>query len=265
VPVSNHKSRLDEFKLSELIERRVNILIESEFADKSAIGFVIALAQGYNDLKDVFWLHNHLIKFEHSLDSHLSAYNGQYGGMTNFCLKKLVSIAYEFVDLLVENPEVMDHESIRYAESRMKGESLASWNTLKRFSKSGNLDKEAEEFRVFRAIERIRNNVGYHYHGIKNYYLGFDKFVSSGKNLFYVSYGQDMASTRFYFADAATEYRFDELLMSYEVTHEMLIDFIRCLNLGVRYFVESFVESQNTILNGSRPERKQLQKLRGYK
>lgn len=141
------------------------------------------------------------------------------------------------------------------------------FNGMKKLALEQSAELSDKENSIYNCLLKIRNNVGFHYYGTKSFGIGFDQYVKEkgDKAGIYASLGTSAQATRFYFADAATQFAIGKLLTDNEVSFEELIAFIKLMNQSLRYLLESFLDSQNSILNGSRDERRPLRNQRGYK
>lgn len=248
------------YELAPLQALKTNILLN---ADEREAGFIIALATVYNDIKDFFWMFQALLEGQPTNPDEISPTNGQFNGQMNFLIRNLIGVFLEFLVLIEENADVLERESLKFAESRITGNAISYWQELKRLALRQEL--EASETAVYNSIKVIRNSVSYHYFGIKNYLGGFKNYCDArgADSRIYASIGDRMETTRFYFADAATQYRLRQILHDRQVSDSQVMEFIKKMNAALRFFLESYLSGQDALFNGNRETRKGLAKLRG--
>lgn len=110
--------------------------------------------------------------------------------------------------LLEKNQDCLKGESIVNAEKRLTENSQKYWSALKKLAVNEKPDLPEKEKRIVECLVQIRNTVSFHYYGTKNFRNGFQEYISSvgEKAALYTSMGDSMEKTRFYFADAATQF-----------------------------------------------------------
>lgn len=261
-------NKLPNFELAELKKFELNVLTDCTYSTPEELGFVIALSAVFNDMKDLFWTYQILVENKpENIEREISAYNGQYSGMGNFVLRHLIGLFWEFLVLIEKNQNCLKGESIVNAESRLTGDSQKYWNALKKLALTETFDLSEKEKKIVECLVQIRNTVSFHYYGIKNFNNGIQEYIATVKDkaAIYSSMGDNMEKTRFYYADAATQFSMLRLMKAKDTNEAEVVSFIKMMNHALRFLVESFIESQNTILNGNREERRYLVNKRGYK
>lgn len=253
---------LPNYELAELKKFNINVLAEA--SDEEA-GFVIALATFYNDMKDLFWIFQLLDdKKPDNLDI-INTTNGQFNGQVNFILRNLIGIFWEFISLLKKNNKVFEFEAIKYAENRLIGNAKLFWDEMKNLALNDKNNLSPKEQVIVEALVIIRDSISFHYYGTTNHVRGLKDYIEEKKEAaaIYISMGDKLETSRFYFADAATQYRIKTILVGKNLTENEVVDFFKKLNPSVRGLIDSYTDSQDKIKNGNREHKRYFKKLRG--
>lgn len=252
--------------LGDLQKFDINVITSIDFASKEENAFVIALAVVFNDMKDYFWVHQMMVENPPSNPDEISAYRGQVSGMSNFVLKHLIGLFWEFTILLKENQSVLNANTIKFVESKLGKTTKEYWDDLKVISILHKSKMRESDKKVVNCLVKIRNNMSHHYYGIKNFSDGICCYKENGgaDSKTYFSVGDRMEKTRFFFADAASQFYMKKVMDECETNDVEIIEYIKKMNQALRYFVEGYIVLQNKILNGSRDERRSAKKERKF-
>ncbi len=253
---------LPNYNLAPLDQKKTNILTEAPPIES---GFIIALGTFFNDMKDFFWLYQTLVDNRPDNAHEISPHNGQFHGQVNFVLRMLTGIFWEFIELQRKNEKVFNLEAIQYAESRLTGDSKKYWGEMKRMALEEKNDLPDLEKRVLESLVIIRDSVSFHYYGTKNHIQGFENYCNkqADKAAIYSSLGDQLQTTRFYFADASTQFRINQIFEQKNISDKEVISFFLKISPAIRMFLESYLSSQSELLNGNREVRRQLAIKRG--
>jgi hypothetical protein len=187
--------------------------------------FFLVLAVIYNDLKGLVYFDNEYKK-NHKLPERgeISAYAGEYGGMTTQLYKLVAGMINEFLIFLKNHENVYFHPRFQLILLRLPKAVKIQWNDIldAAFERSNKNDSKSIGYKLM----LIRNHVAFHYHQSEKVLRpAYQKFFAD-KNLFgadhaYYSDGGNLQLTRYYYADAAVQrYLFktanDQNKMSYE-------------------------------------------------
>ncbi len=232
-----------------------------EFPD-GVTGFIIALATVYNDLKDTDWICQQLLNNKPKNANQITAQHGQWNGMMCFVFRKYIAILFEFFELLNRNKSVFGQSSIVDTELIMSREYSLYWKNLKDVAFSKNSSSESEAKRIWLVCCEIRNSNAYHYYGISSFSDGFKKYLSStgADARLYMSLGEDMEGSRFFFADAAGQNFYNSIFSKRQITEKQILNFVRLLNGGIMSFLKSFFQIIDGEFSINRDVRRKIQK-----
>ena len=223
----------------------------SEIKDEQDVcSFVLMLALAYNDLKDILRTLDALEKWKIPPPSPPYSqgdlkYFGEIGGMREHAIRLLYGNFCELTKSISENIKVIDLPLFKKVLGLVNKESLAHWESLVRFSK----EQPDENFREI--LERIRNGITYHYHQPKRLLRGYKFFISSeiGDSQLrkpHILRGSGMSSTRFYFADMATQGCFQKLIKELNCkAGENISEMARDVSFSLFWIVERFCQMRS--------------------
>jgi hypothetical protein len=166
-----------------------------EFCD-----FMLALALAYNDYRDVFIAH---VLLDDETPSYLKTPTsalGEFAGIKAHLMRALMGILHELLVVIEKNREIVESQQFARLEKHLRPKARAAWTNVRAATGQKPASNPQTRLLVF-----ARNNVSFHY-GPKALGLGFrSTFTTASAKSPYVSAGSQMATTRFYFADAAAE------------------------------------------------------------
>jgi hypothetical protein len=227
-------------------------------------GFIIALATVYNDFKDTDWVYHQLNSNKPKDLKKIAPIEGQWNGMANFLIRQHVGILYEFFELLKRKRSLFGNAFIQDVELAMGSGYFIHWHNLKTVAFGEDKSSTTKEKRVWLVCMKIRDNVAYHYYGIKNYSEGFElykkRYASDPK--VHCSLGNSLERTRFYFADACTQSKILDLLENHQVTMADLLEQIPVLNSGLRSFLECALKLSSGEMKMNRDIKRDLKRKR---
>ncbi|MFA5780502.1 MAG: hypothetical protein WC947_10250 [Elusimicrobiota bacterium] len=215
---------LYEFRNLKISEINPNIFISNDKQEQEVCNFMLSLALLYNDFKDLVWLSKNLISVKPKEPVEKNSYNGHYGGLVWHLERLYYSLMRELFKIICENIESIKHEMFIETERKLGKEVKTCWQSIIDISNEVNSDNKSldEESKLLKEIfMRIRNNLGYHFapKEIMNGYKTFFKSENGKAEESYISLGNSLSKRRFYFADAAVEGCFKNIVGK---NHEML-------------------------------------------
>lgn len=162
---------------------------------------MLALALIYNDYHDLLWASG--LHLENPPVAKLSGERGHYMGLQFHILRLIYANFKETMYLISAHKEVLSHSMFQQVIQSLSKEEKKYWIAL--VDVSLGVNTEATEFNKFLGI--IRNKLTFHYSAIEPLMSGFRQCFLDNKNQktkdAFISRGNSMAMTRFYFADAA--------------------------------------------------------------
>jgi len=204
---------------------------------------VLALAAVFNDLKDIGYGIEILSGQRPAGDSNVSRLWGNYCGVEMHLYRNLFGTLHEAFKIIQKNRIVLDDEYYSEIVRVMSRPGRSHWATFIEVALG------AEPSDAFgRCLHRARNKVAYHYDPkaiLQGYRSHFKGGARQGSRAF-ISRGNNMRSTRFYFADAALQGYMENVAHVGEVD-ELLRDTFEAfdhLNQAISEFVELFVQKR---------------------
>lgn len=182
-------------------------LISEDKNDKVA-NFFLVLAVVYNDMKGLAFLEKLVFDtYEQPLPIDASFHTGTYGGITTQTRKIFISNLQEFFKFLEENKNILETTEFKDVLKRTNKDIENRWNNIVDIALGNNTSKDAFEFTNY--LIKIRNNVAFHYYqsgkelrsAFRNYFYKKEKIEQN--KLAYYSIGENIETTRFFYADAA--------------------------------------------------------------
>ena len=188
-------------RLAPVLSFPPEVFFEDDDAPQEVCDFFLALAVVYTDLRDL-WIHRILVLDTRPEGSPaINSEWGEFGGIQSREYRLTAGMLEEFLDLLRKHRKEIESPCFLKVRSRMSREARQHWNTLVLIAQ-GKKQKDS----LAQSIARIRNEIGYHYlpgtlgSSYRSRFKG-----KSGKDGPFVSSGDNLKSTRLYFADAAVE------------------------------------------------------------
>lgn len=196
----------EEFK-GELSHIEPYRLIKKDKNDKIA-NFFLVLAVVFNDLKGIDTFERLIInKYRKPPITEKTVHSGEFSGILTQTRKIFISNLREFFDFLKENDEVLLSSEFKDILSKTNKDIQNRWKNIVDIA----LDNESQKIKDFTEyLIEVRNNVAYHYYQPKglrrafvNFFYNKDKIAQN--DLAYYSLGENMETTRFFFADASVQ------------------------------------------------------------
>lgn len=172
--------------------------------EKEIVGVILALALCFNDLRDLISAHRLLNEVIPAKPHEESPETGNHNALRNHLLRAQVGVLHELLELIRKRKKILESEDFRKLVSRLSKEGKAAWTSVCTVA-DGSSANDPDDL-LTNALVRIRNNIAFHYDP-KALYVGYEAtfILSDGERVPFVSRGQELLSSRFYFADAAAE------------------------------------------------------------
>lgn len=204
---------------------------------------VLALALIYNDCKNTTYAALLLKDCKPEGKPKLNALWGTWAGTDWHLFRLMISAVHELFILIQEHQDVLSHEFLLKVVRQLHPRSRKSWESLTAAA-SGATPKDD----FGHMLLRIRNQMVFHYDP-KGIYLGFKRqFLAPTRiqDRAFISRGLSMGASRFYFADAAVEGYFREIVGKSEVGElSMKIrEVVDSLNFALLGLVDRFIQQR---------------------
>lgn len=209
--------------------------------NRSIDNFFLIMALIFNDLKGLVFYRRLLnSSYRHPNENEISVHAGEYSGLVVQNNKLVISLVCEFIEFLSKNNTIYSELGFQIILKNVDSGIRKKWLDLVRLDKSKNS--------LFSKIARIRNNVTFHYdHSSTQMRDGFMKsFYNSGpkhekhKHAYYYSDDGKMETTRFFYADAATEEYIRSLLPKNDMNE--LSDMIVDINFVIQNLLKEYLK-----------------------
>jgi hypothetical protein len=226
--------RCPDFDLAPLTELPPEVFQRAGHNDVDA--FILSLALAYNDLKDINWTVEQLSKCKPT--TAVTAEVAQWSGMNIFTNRQTLALLNELLQAIAAHRHLLNGGDLNHAIAQLKGRARNAWESLVAASQ----DDESDEFRKF--LVKVRSNVASHYYQPKallRAYQGyfFERASDDFNKAAYVSLGDTMEATRFYFVDAAPAWYYQHI-QNVEL-YEEARKYIPMVNTALRWLVEAFL------------------------
>jgi len=202
---------------------------------------ILALALVYNDYKDALFASIAIGDAKPTGTFRKSRIWGAHAGIEFHALRLQVGLLHELLNLLRESGNALLHPFIAKVVKLMPSNARGSWKSLVSVAMGST---PTDQFG--RSLLLIRNKVSFHYDpkaifsGYRHHFLGSTKRDDRA----FISRGQSMSATRFYFADAAP-IGYLRSLVGDEGSDELLksvAQLVRTVNIALKYVVEGFIQ-----------------------
>lgn len=169
---------------------------------KDVCAFILALAEFYNDIKDVL-MADVLLNSERPVDlTSISRARGAFSGIYFHIFKVQVGMLHELLYTIGNVPDTTFESAImRRTISKLSATARTNWEELVSVAR-GN----ASTSTFGQTLHSVRNKISFHYDP-KAIARGYEWHFVSGQrrdDRAYISRGTSMRETRFFFADAAS-------------------------------------------------------------
>ena len=217
--------------------------VADENVPQEVCNFVLALALAYNDIKDVTEAHHRLKEHDPPGLFRKQVDFGMQAGRKVHLIRYQIGLVNELCELIRKHEEIIGQPLLQFLIRQMPQKSRAAWQSLVDTA-TGKLQTGP----LAQAVARVRQKVIFHYdseeifNGYKRHF--FDG--STAKDQAYISRGNTMAESRFYFADAAAEGYLDIRTDQGRATElaESVIGAMRDANFAIMQLVNGFIQKR---------------------
>jgi hypothetical protein len=220
-------------------------VFSSQDADTQRLcSLVLALAAFYNDWKDLYVASAICLKSKPGTPQTESTEWGEFNGLIWHLLRLRVGHVRELIVLVEENAAVLNSPRFDTITKALAAPHRRAWRDMQA------LVGAAPTSQLARFCMLVRNKVAFHYDP-KPLFRGYsDWFLAeNGDRRPLMSAGTSVNNTRFYFAEAAAESYFEELLASLKCSPQELLEFCDAIGLAVGGVVKEFVRRRSAELN----------------
>jgi superfamily I DNA/RNA helicase len=237
----------------ELFEKCFSELAEMEIFDprafspdenvsKEVCGFILSLALIYTDIKNLTMFYQATLESRPKGEFKLQKNWGEYIGLSRFLDRLNISALHELFKLIEREKDLLDDSFMKSLIRTLNKEARSAWKALV----DASLLKVSSD-KCSKELMFIRNKITFHYDR-KIVLSGFEHFIKYGTVTRdpYISRGNNMAKSRFYFADAAAEHYLLSLggIDNLEKLFEQVREMIKKINLCIYLIVINFIQKR---------------------
>ena len=217
--------------------------------------FTLVLSLVFNDLKTVVWAHDRVMAGKPYDEAAVTACNGQWVAMRQAFTRMAHGVLHELGVLIKANSALLNWEPLRNIETLISDKSPgagAAWQSLVDFA----LERKSQS-KLTRFLRANRNELAFHYDkdgevmldGYRRHF-GRARGEHGSYDWAYVSLGETMEQSRFYYADAAANAAVKAQMDALKVSGEELRDFGMNANFALRFVVGSLLAHFGRPRNG---------------
>jgi hypothetical protein len=210
-----------------------------ESTPRSVCAFVLTLAAIHNDFKDIVISERILEKDPPPQPEAETPSWGEHNGIRAHLLRLMGGLFHELLQVVQANEEILPHPSLARAVKHMSAPEREAWDAIVAVA----LEHETTE-PLSKALLFIRNKVAFHY-DCKEILKGYElRFGAGGRP--YLSRGDMLLSSRFYFADAAAQTYFFKCAEDATVRRQFGAEspLMQQVNLALHEIVLQFVQQR---------------------
>jgi hypothetical protein len=200
--ISDDENKIPGFEeLAPLESFDDNVFISDNPDEQKVCDLVLTLSLIYNDLKNYMWALDQLEKTKPK-KRRIARYNGQHSGFNLHMNRLFYAHIRALYDVVNKNQDVIKLPLFEKTIKTLNPDLRELWLALVSIATDGRvngLDKS-----IKKVLEQIRHTSISHYN-ISEIGRGYKEFFSKNPMRAFISHGNKMGKTRFYFADAAIE------------------------------------------------------------
>jgi hypothetical protein len=202
--------------------------------------FVLTLALAYNDCKDAIYAHTALVECKPAEPPRKTKVWGAFAGAQFHAFRAVASVIHEVCERIREDDDVLRDEFFCSVVRDLPAPSREAWEALVDVALQAT-PKEG----LGKHLHRLRNKLTFHYDPAA-LFIGYEEhFLSERKrdDRAFVSRGENMRGTRFFFADAAAT-GYARSVAGTEAAEELrgdLQDAVNRVNHGLMVLVTTFI------------------------
>jgi len=229
-------------KLAPLQTFEPGAFIGNDEVPQDLCSLVLALALFYNDLKNAIYGYLLLEKFRPEGTPQKRPDWGAYFGIRLHLTRYHLGLLHELRDLVKENEAILENQFFKSCVTQMSKLARKAWVEVVDSALGKSTSSSFEKL-----LARIRHKVTSHYDP-EELFSGYLKHFFEGRTVkerAYISIGQDMSATRFYFADAAVQ---DFLILRVEKIEEFFYQArstTNAVNTALMDLVHRFIQKRS--------------------
>jgi hypothetical protein len=239
---------LEELNQLETFDK--NAFIGDDKYPQNLCNFILSLALIWNDLKNLLSLFEFMneqlpndTKVDKPEEMPIEPIWGEISGYKIFFEKHIVSIIHELFTLIRNSNDVVNSTTFRAILKKIKKANKEPWVTITNIS----FGKDDSSTDFGKALLMVRHKISNHFDK-GEIFKGYKRKFIDKKGIPYVSRCEHMASTRFYFADAAAQeyYRRYQEKMTIEQFYQLLNSIKNGINFSLQNIILTFIQERST-------------------
>jgi len=228
-----------DFALAPLRRYRRDLLAPTPDDDQLttlAKELTLVLGLCFNEIKDLHWALARVGAEVSETPEHVSAINGQLFGMRGTYVRLLSGMMFELAVAVKERSHIARWSPWQQCLERMPRHARDAWMEVTALANRKKGRRPVADY-----LWKVRDRISHHFDGkvLLSGYAHFFKGSQPGSDALYLSTGNSMEETRFYFADAAA-INADKALRE-SIAWDDVQDFMNQVNLALRFIVEELM------------------------
>src|SRR5262252_11228969 len=211
--------------------------------------FVLSLALMYNDLKDEIYAHEAVFALMPAGQPTPTRLRGAISGVQLHAFRATCALLFELFTVINEKRELLCEDFFRRVVKQLPKAEREAWGAVVNVARGTSKPKTE----LGKKLLLFRNKVGSHY-DTEEIARGFKHFFEVVRRLSraYVSRGQSMRETRFYFADAAMQGYLIVRHGSPELQElkGQIAGVVEIVNFSLKAIVQTFIQSRGSAFRG---------------
>jgi hypothetical protein len=201
--------------------------------------FMLSLALAFNDVHDLLIAHDFLNGVWPADEKTHTTELGEFMGFTQHMFRLHLGTMHEILELIEHNKPVLNDPAFNSVVNKMRAQPQTAWRTLAATA-TGASTAQSD---LSRFLMLARNKVAFHYDR-KEISKGYKaSFLSPKGRQPYVSRGNNLGKSRFYFADAAAQKYMDQKANELGAPKLVLnvLKFVQVVTFALHQLVFTFV------------------------
>jgi hypothetical protein len=208
----------------------------------SVCGFVLALAVIYDDLKDIAQADHLLASEAPASPDEYTRERGQLAGIQAHIRRHLAATIYELLRLVEGNLGILSEPAFAVTARNLPKDIRAEWESIAAVAENREAKGSLAE-----ALHFVRDKVGFHYDRkelLRGYQIHFSEDPARPA---FISRGDSLQSSRFYFADAAAQAYFRVQLAVHDPSEYFSwgSPLVRAVNRALHELVIAFIQRRS--------------------
>ena len=226
-----------------------NVFVGDNLYNQSLCNLILAISLIWNDTKNLSSFYEHIKTLEPKgvtkntpEEMLITPFFGEYHGFKIHIEKLLVAVIHELFLLIRNSKDIIESPCFQHICKQMHKNCRESWQVILKYA-FGGADKKTP---LGKALLMVRHKIANHYDK-DELFKGYKRKFLSTNNIPYISRGNMMCETRFYFADASAQeyYRsFQEKMMEGEFYNNLNL-IITNINLALQNIVDTFIQKRS--------------------